>query len=93
MREVVIQIPTLETEQNVEIDVRINGRKQTIRYRVEIVDWESENPDSLEKVKLIRRVISENIENWELIQVGAPRKDSIPVLFRKRGEKAMAEIQ
>jgi hypothetical protein len=46
MREVVIQIPTLETEQNIEIDVRINGKKRTLKYRVEIVDWEGEEPTS-----------------------------------------------
>lgn len=33
MREVVIQIPTLETKQNIEIDVKINGRKRNIKYR------------------------------------------------------------
>lgn len=28
MREVVLSIPTLEAEQNLEIDVRINGKKK-----------------------------------------------------------------
>jgi hypothetical protein len=37
MREVVLQIPTLDSEQNVEIEVKINGKKRTLRYRVEIV--------------------------------------------------------
>ena len=37
MREVVIQIPTYEAEQNIEIDVHINGRKIKKKYRVEII--------------------------------------------------------
>ncbi len=28
MREVVLQIPTLEAEQNIDIDVKINGKKR-----------------------------------------------------------------
>lgn len=86
MREVVIQIPTLETEQNIEIDVRINGKKRTLKYRVEIVDWEGEEPTSEEKVNTLRRVIKEHDKDWELMQIGAPLKDSIPVMFRKKIE-------
>jgi hypothetical protein len=84
MREVVIQIPTLETEQNIEIDVRINGKKRTLKYRVEIVDWEGEEPTSEEKVNTLRKVIKEHDKDWELMQIGAPLKDSIPVMFRKK---------
>ncbi len=86
MREVVIQIPTLETEQNIEIDVRINGKKRTLKYRVEIVDWEGEEPTSEEKVDTLRKVIKEHDKDWELMQIGAPLKDSIPVMFRKKTE-------
>ena len=84
MREVVIQIPTLETEQNIEIDVRINGKKRTLKYRVEIVDWEGEEPTPEEKVDTLRKVIKEHDKDWELMQIGAPLKDSIPVMFRKK---------
>lgn len=86
MREVVIQIPTLETEQNIEIDVKINGKKRTMKYRVEIVDWEEEEPTAEEKVETLRRVIKAHDRDWELIQIGAPLKDSIPVMFRKKTE-------
>ena len=40
MKEVVILIPDVDFEQNVEIDVRINGRTKTLQYRVELLDWE-----------------------------------------------------
>jgi hypothetical protein len=86
MREVVIQIPTLETEQNIEIDVRINGKKRTLKYRVEIVDWEGDEPTTEEKVDTLRKVIKEHDKDWELMQIGAPLKDSIPVMFRKKTE-------
>ena len=90
MREVVIQIPTLETEQNIEIDVRINGKKRTMKYRVEIVDFEEEDPSTELKVDTLRRVIREHDKDWELMQIGAPIRESIPVMFRKKLQEVPA---
>lgn len=84
MREISIQIPTLESEQNVEIDVRINGRNKTMKYRVEIVDSEEFAKSEETTIETLRRVIGEHEKDWELIQIGAPVKDNIPVMFRKR---------
>jgi hypothetical protein len=86
MREVVIQIPTFEAEQNIEIDVKINGRKRTIKYRVEIIDWEGDEPTTETRLDTIRSVIQERDRDWELIQIGAPIKQSVPIMFRKRME-------
>lgn len=85
MREVVIYVPTLEAEQNIDIDVKINGKKRTMHYRVEIVDWEDYGGESEDKVEVIKRVIKEHDRDWELIQIGIPTKDNIPIMFRKRG--------
>lgn len=84
MREVVIQIPTLEAEQNVEIDVKINGKKRTLKYRVEIVDWENADDTSEDKVTTLKRVIKEHDKDWELVQIGAPSENHIPIMFRKK---------
>jgi hypothetical protein len=86
MREVVIYVPTLEAEQNIDIDVKINGKKRTMHYRVEIVDWEDYGGESEDKVNVIKRVIKEHDKDWELIQIGIPTKENIPIMFRKRGE-------
>ncbi len=84
MREIVLQIPTLDTEQNVEIDVKINGKKKTLKYRVEIVGLESDDTIEEDPVALLRRVIREHDKDWELIQIGAPIRNKIPVMFRLR---------
>ena len=86
MREVILQIPTFETEQNIDIDVKINGKNRTMHYRVEIIDWESEEETTEEKISVLRRVIDEREKDWELIQIGAPLKNNIPITFRKRNE-------
>ncbi|MFA9452697.1 MAG: hypothetical protein ACERK6_02180 [Candidatus Aminicenantaceae bacterium] len=84
MKEVVVQIPTYESEQNIEIDVRINGKKRTIKYRVEIVEWESECSETIDKVSTIKRVIKEHDRDWRLIQIGIPTKKNIPIMFQKK---------
>jgi len=87
MKEIVLQIPTLDAEQNVEIDVKINGKKRTIKYRVEIVEWEDTVSDTEEKITFLRRVIKEHSKGWELVQIGAPTKNTIPIMFRKKLKK------
>ncbi len=84
MREIVLQIPTLDTEQNVEIDVKINGKKRTLKYRVEIVGLDSEETIVEDPITILRRVIKERDKDWELIQIGAPIRNKIPIMFRMR---------
>ncbi|MFC2159003.1 hypothetical protein ACFLT9_14325 [Acidobacteriota bacterium] len=84
MREVVIQIPTLDTEQNIEIDVKINGRKRVMKYRVEIYEWEEELKEGVDKVDVLRRIIKEHDKDWKLVQIGLPTEKNIPIMFRKR---------
>ncbi len=86
MREVVIQIPTLDTEQNIDIDVKINGRKRSLKYRVEIVDFDELHQETEDKVSVLKKVIKEHDKDWELIQIGAPLTNNIPIMFRKRGK-------
>lgn len=89
MREVVLQIPNLEAQQNIEIDVKINGKKRTLKYRVEIVELESGEADAEERVDTLRRVIREYDKNWELIHIGAPSDTNIPIMFRKKTKMAV----
>lgn len=88
MREVVLQIPTFESEQNIDIDVKINGKRRTMHYRVEIIEWEEDRETTEERIDVLRRVIQEHEKDWELIQIGAPIKNNIPITFRKRAETA-----
>ena len=95
MREIVLQIPILDTEQNIAIEVKINGKKRTLRYRVEIIGLATEETVVEDRVSLLRRIIRERDRDWELIQIGAPIRNKIPVMFRERSgdprEKVLAE--
>ena len=86
MREVVILVPEVDPEQNIEIDVRINGRKNTITYRIEIFDWEGSAPASDERFTTLKKCIKDYDKAWELVEIGAPDKDNIPIMFRKKAD-------
>lgn len=82
MKEIVIVIPDIDVEQNVEIDVRINGRKRTLKYRVELIDWEGN--DQEDRVTILKHKINDYDKDWELVEIGAPEKNEIPIMFRKK---------
>lgn len=81
MREIVILIPDIDKKQNVEIDVRINGEKKTMQYRVELLSWEG-SPKN-DRVTVLRHKINEYDRDWELVQIGAPTDKEIPLMFRR----------
>ncbi|NQT78303.1 MAG: hypothetical protein HQ565_11350 [Bacteroidetes bacterium] len=85
MKEVVILIPDVDVEQNIEIEVRINGRKKTIQYRVELLSWEGNNDPPTNPVSVLKKKLAEYDKGWELMEIGAPGKGRIPLMFRKKG--------
>ncbi len=87
MREVVLQIPTIEAEQNIDIEVKINGKRRTLHYRVEIIVWDDFNGEKADKVEVIKRVIKEHDRDWQLVQIGVPTRNNIPIMFRRKAKK------
>jgi hypothetical protein len=84
MREVVIQIPDFNAEQNIEIEVKINGKKKVLEYRVEILEWEQEQPSPQERISILKRYIKDHNNDWELMQIGSPTRANIPIMFRRK---------
>lgn len=86
MREIVIVVPDFEPEQNVEIEVTINGRKRVIHYKVELLNFEEEGSPPKDKVTVLKHKIASHEKDWELVEIGAPIEDKVPLMFRKKGE-------
>ena len=84
MSELIDEIPIWGAENNIEIDVKVNGKKRTFRYRVEIVSWGTEDVETLDRVSVIKRVINEYDRDWRLFQIGVPTKKDIPIIFQKK---------
>ena len=84
MSELIVEIPIRGAENNIEIDVKVNGKKRTFRYRVEIVNWETDDVETLDRVSIIKRVINEYDRDWRLFQIGVPTQKDIPIIFQKK---------
>jgi hypothetical protein len=85
MPSISIQLPAIEADQQIEVEVKINGRRKKYNYRVEIFAWE-ECPDPAEERALcLKRIIQNYDKNWQLIQIGSPTEKTIPIMFRQRG--------
>jgi len=83
MREIALSIPTLEAEQNIDIEVKINGKRRRLHYRVEIIAWDDAGKPTEEKAEVLKRVIKEYDKDWSLVQIGAPTEKTIPIMFRQ----------
>jgi hypothetical protein len=83
MPSISIQLPAVDADQQIEVEVKINGRKRTYNYRVEIFAWEQcEEPPAL-RAQCLQRLIKGYDQNWQLIQIGAPTEKNIPVMFKQ----------
>jgi hypothetical protein len=88
MAGITIQLPPLEAEHTIEIEVKINGKKKAYHYRVEIVEWEEcEEPQEI-RVQCLRKMINEYGKDWQLVHIGNPTETNIPVMFKRKGETA-----
>jgi len=85
MSEITIQIPPLEDiEQHIEIEVRINGKRRQYSYRVQPLRWETCEEPIEERAMCLKRMIREYDDQWQLVQIGNPSENLIPVMFREK---------
>lgn len=82
MSQICIQIPPLQVQQTIGLEVTVNGKRRLMEYRVESCDWSA--PTTEERIGRLRRFIEANQQNWELVQIGSPDGDLVPVMFRRR---------
>ena len=84
MSAIVIQIPQISGEQDIEVEVKINGQKKSYNYRVEVFYWsDCENPSD-DRVDCIRQILESYNPKWELYQIGLPTEDLVSITFRRK---------
>lgn len=84
MNEICIHVPTLRDEQTVEVEVTVNGERRLMNYRVESFDWTLGGQDVRGRIDRLRSLINAYDPDWELVQIGIPDGDLVPVMFRQR---------
>lgn len=86
MASINIQLPVMDAEHSVEIEVRINGEKKKYHYRVEIFSWEG-CKGSISHAECLKNMIRKYDQDWRVVQIGGPTNNSIPVMFKEISQK------
>ena len=79
-----IEIPQLNEEQEIEVEVRVNGIKKQYHYRVEIFYWEECPYPTEVRVECIKNLVGDYNKDWQLAHIGLPTDDYIPITFKKK---------
>ncbi len=90
MNMIAIQLPPVQTDNYVDVDLTVNGKKRKFKYRVEIFKWDEWCSPSESKAEGIRRMINAYDSNWQLVEIGSPTDTTVPLMFRLRQEPASA---
>ena len=85
MQALSIQLPTIETDHYVEVDVTVNGERRQYKYRVEVFRWEDWSRPSEARALAIKRMIEAYDKKWQLLQIGSPTESAVPLMFKRVG--------
>jgi len=78
-----IEIPNLNGEHEIEVEVKINGILKQYHYRVEIFRWEDCQLPPHDRAGCIKHFVEHYNAKWELANIGIPTETYIPITFRK----------
>ncbi|NND70879.1 MAG: hypothetical protein HKN43_04815 [Rhodothermales bacterium] len=83
MSQICINVPGMKANQTINVAVTVNGKTRSLNYRVETFPW-SEELDSVERIDVLRTFIKDYADDWNLVQIGPPENNLIPVMFKQR---------
>ncbi len=89
MAYIALPIPSIPGKQDIEIEVTINGQKQQLHYRVELLYWEDCAAPEFNRVECIQQMLSQYDSEWTLYYIGAPSSDFVPITFVKKEDWAL----
>ncbi|MBC7776142.1 MAG: hypothetical protein H7246_11970 [Phycisphaerae bacterium] len=89
MAYIAVPIPNLPGKQDIEIEVTINGERQQMHYRVELLHWADCPAPNTDRVECIQHLLSRYDQEWALYYIGAPTDDFVPITFVKKDEMAL----
>ncbi len=92
MKEVCIHLPSLQPGDTLELELKLNGKKRLVNYRVETYFWREDTRTTGDKITRLRHFVENYDDEWELVQIGSPGDDRVAVMFKQRAEPTPAEV-
>ncbi|MBX2842644.1 MAG: hypothetical protein KTR26_12810 [Flammeovirgaceae bacterium] len=87
MKSIAIELPNIAGKHEIEVDVKINGKKTSYYYKVEIFRWEDCDQPRENRVECIKQMVTTYDGEWSLAHIGMPTDDFIPITFQKKENK------
>lgn len=81
MLNLTIPIPNVPGSQDIEIEMKMNGRSQRLRYRVEVVPWSECQNSTGDRIDCIRDLLREYSDEWVIYHIGMPTDYYVPLTF------------
>ena len=83
MHTVSIELPPFEAEKTVDVEVRVNGRRSLLSYRLEVFNWSEWRRPQEHRAECLKRIISSYDKDWKLMHIGTPTEQIVPIMFRR----------
>lgn len=83
MSHIAIPIPQMQGQQDIEIQVTINGLQQKIQYRVELFYWDNCSNPQAHRADCISEMLAHHDPEWTVYYIGAPTDEFVPITFVK----------
>jgi hypothetical protein len=83
MATVSIELPPVEAENTVEVEVRVNGKRSLLSYRLEVFQWGEWCRPLEHRAECLKRMINSYDRGWQLMQIGTPTEQAVPIMFRR----------
>jgi len=85
MGQIAIQIPRVSGEQDIVVDVKINGVSQgRYTYKVEFFYWKDCKNPTGNRVDCVREILKNYDPDWEVYNMDEPTADFIAITFRRK---------
>jgi hypothetical protein len=82
MASINIQLPAMDAQHSIEIQVKVNGEKKIYNYRIEILRWE-DCRETDNQAQCLKELIGKYDQQWRVIQIGNPTQEDIPIMFKQ----------
>ena len=84
MLNVPVQLPSVAVEHHADVHVTINGSGRSLSYRVAVFRWSDWAAPHESRADALRRLLTSYDPDWQLVEIGAPTDQAIPLTFRRR---------
>lgn len=83
MAKIAIQLPHIDADDIIEIEIKVNGKKKRYHYRIEKLEWHEETESHDVRIAKLKKAVEEYDQDWQLIQIGTPQENFVPLTFRQ----------